>query len=134
MVSEKALYWISAGLIAFAALNHVVVRENFASPIDGAATQLAQRFFDRGERYASVAQVALRSAGQCHRNRDAHVRARLADLQTVLVRGQAGMARLESEKAQLVALKELKCARVSLQTGNFKVEASNPDVSIDASF
>lgn len=136
MVSEKALYWISASLIAFAALNHTVARRHFASSINGAASQVAQRFYDHSERYASVVQVALSSREQCPRNRvvAAQVQARVADLQTVLAREQEGMARLESEKAQLVALKQLKCATASLQTGSFKVDASDPDVSIDASF
>jgi hypothetical protein len=136
MVSEKALYWISAGLIACAALNHAVVRRDFASPINGAASQLVQRFFDRGERYASITQVALSSKEQCRRNRvvGAQVQGRVADLQTILAREQYGMARLESQKAQLVALKQLKCATVSLSTGSFKVEAADPDVAIDASF
>jgi len=134
MVSEKSLYWISVGLLALVVTNNFTAKHEVASRVSETATTLTQRILDRGMRYAAAVEVAFSPKPECPRAElaMAKAQAQLARVQMAVVCDRAALMRLQSDKAQLMALRELKSATVSLNRNNFKIDV--PAISVDASY
>jgi hypothetical protein len=134
MVSEKSLYWISVGLLALVVTNNFATRQEVVSRVSDTATAFAQRAVERAMRYAAAVEVAFSPKPECPRAELAMARAqaKLVRVQTAVICDRAALMRLQSDKAQLMALRELKSATVSLNRNNFKIDV--PAISVDASY
>jgi hypothetical protein len=134
MVSEKSLYWISVGLLALVVTNNFTAKHEVASRVTDTATVFVQRAVERGMRYAAVVEVAFSPKPECPRTElaMAKAQAQLARVQMAVVCDRAALARLQRDKAELMALRELKSAAVSLNRSNFKIDV--PAISVDASY
>jgi len=139
MVSEKAIYWISVGLLAFVVTNNFNfnAKQEVASRVTEATTIFAQRILDRGMGYVAAAEVALNSKRECPRAQLAMVQAqtRMVRVQTDMDCDRAALARLQGENARFIQLRELKRATVRLNSQNFKIDVNDiPNVSVNTSF
>jgi hypothetical protein len=116
MVSEKALYWMAVGVMAFSLGNH------FASRYDGKC--LADRSLEAVQELSGQASHFVAMAGAMlgraplprglTETQVAGIQARLASVDTVMARQQAACARLEVERARMVASQQLRQMRLEV--------------------
>jgi hypothetical protein len=123
MISAKAGYWMSVGVLALFVSNNFAVRHGDAvrcladrslasvEQISGSASRYlatAEMMLGRGETHLAGVQTTLACA-----------ETRLASVQTVIASHQAALARVEAEQARMVAIEHLDravvCPRQSLR-------------------
>jgi len=119
MNSEKAWYWVAAGVLALGLGNSLAERQI------GLVQTLPDRFQEAADEFtASVSDQAMRFLDVAGRVSDrdelrragaevalARVQTRVACLQNVVAERQAARARLEEERARVLSLRELPSVR-----------------------
>jgi hypothetical protein len=120
MGSEKAWYWIAAGVLA------LFVSNDFAARHQGDVRCLASRSLAALEqvsghapRLMAMAEMMLGRSETCFvqtQTKLARVQTRLASAQTVIASHEAAFARLQSEHARMVAMERLNRAVVCPRT------------------
>ncbi len=134
MVSEKALYWMSVAVLAVGATNHFALKGDVLPEIAARASSFAERVLDRGVEYATYADLAFSRHPKCPVARPAlaATQVRLAKIQSTLVCERAGFGKLEAERAQLLALREMKVAEMEIRTQNVRVDV--PNIVVETSY
>jgi hypothetical protein len=134
MVSEKALYWMSVALLAVGVTNHFALQGDVAPEIAARTSAFAERVLDRGAEYATYAGLTLSQHSRCPSARPvvATTQIRLARLQSTLACERAGFGKLQAEKAQLLALRQMKMAKVKIHMQNIRVNV--PNVVVETSY
>jgi hypothetical protein len=125
MGTEKAGYWIAVGVLA------LFVSNNFAARHQGDVRCLASRSLaaleqvsGRAPRLMAIAETMLgRSETRFAQTQTklARVQTRLASAQTVIASHEAAFAKLQSERARMVAMEQLNRAVICPRT-NLRME------------
>jgi len=116
MASEKALYWMAVGLVAFSLGN------DFASRHDGrclADRTLAavQRLSGQASHFMAMAEIMLDRTSLPlvpAETEVARIQTGLASVDTVMARQQAACARLRAERARMMALQQVQQMRLEV--------------------
>jgi hypothetical protein len=134
MVSEKVLYWMSVAVLAVGITNHFALKGDIVPEIAARASSFAERFLGQGVEYANYADIALSRHPKCPAAQPAlaATQVRLARLQSTLACERAGFGKLQAEKAQLLALRQMKMAEMKIHVQNVRV--SVPSIVVASSF
>jgi len=103
MASEKALYWMAVGLVAFSLGNDFVSRHDGRCLADHTLAAV-QRLSGQASHFMSMADVALgrTSLPLAHTETEvARIQAGLASVDATMARRQAACARLQAERARM---------------------------------
>lgn len=134
MVSEKALYWISVVVLVVGVSNHFALKADVASELAARTSAFAEQVLDRGAEYATHADLAFSRRSKCPAARPvvAATQVRLARLQSTLACDRAGLGKLQAEKVQLLALREMKMAEMKIHMQDIRVNV--PNVVVETSY
>jgi hypothetical protein len=123
MISAKAGYWMAVGILALFVSNHIAGRYvNEGRCLADRSLAAVERVSGSATRYLATVETML-GRGETHlagvQTRLACAETRLASVQTVIASHQAAMARVEAERAQMMALEQLRgtviCPRQNLR-------------------
>ena len=123
MQLDKALYWMAVGVMAFAAGNSLIHRNNdFARRVEARYEAAVQCVSTEASGYLAYAQAALRGdhpATRCKRTAPevklASVRAELACRQAALARQQMALVKMRSMDVERIQRQVNSAVRVSLR-------------------
>jgi len=109
MASEKAIYWMAVGLVAFSLGNHFVSRYN-GRCFAGRSLAAVQRLSGQASHFMSMAEAMLdRTSLPLVRTETevARIQTSLASVDTIMARQQAACARVEVQRARTMAFQQL---------------------------
>ena len=112
MVSQKLSYWMAVSVVAlFFGNNFAIWHGDSVRCLTNLALAAVEQVSGSATRYMATAEVML-GRGETHlagvQTRLACAETRLASVQTVIASHQAAMARVEAERAQMMALEQLR--------------------------
>lgn len=128
MASQKALYWMSVGLLALVVGNHFVSKFS-GTCLAYKARAAAQRVSGQSDHLLAVAEVMLgRTSTRFDRAQTALAMAetRLASVQTSMARQEAVCARLEAGRARMVVREQLQQMQMPVLCPRQRVEMVMP--------
>jgi hypothetical protein len=124
MASEKARYWMAVGVAALFLGNSFMGGHSLTSRFADRSMATAQRISAQAMRYATLAQVIL-GRGEASfvqtQTATAHAQTRLAFIQSAMVRREAELAKVQTERIRVLANHPVACPRQ-----NFMIKV--PDV------
>jgi hypothetical protein len=118
MKTEKAMYWVTLGVLALS-LNPTALHRSVANRVEAVVNQISDQLAENTDRVSAVAFDRGFANFEKSQTKLACAQARLASLQTSMARRQADFARLEAARSQFIALHQARqisivCPRVKI--------------------
>jgi hypothetical protein len=123
MVSAKVGYWMTVGVLALFASNHLAGRyQGEGRCLVSRSVAAVQRMSGQATRFVATAEMML-GGGETHLVRAqsalAHTQTRLASMETVLASHEAALAKAQAKREELMDLQQLRstvvCPRQNLR-------------------
>ncbi len=134
MASEKAVYWMAAGVVAFSLGNHFVSRYDGRYLADRSLAAVQRLSSDASHLMAMTGVMLSRTSLPLVRTEAevARIQTRLASVDTVMARQQAACARVQAQQVRIMALQQLQQMRLEVVCPRQALKLDVPRLLTDA--